>query len=123
MTELICIVCPKGCRLAVDERLSVTGHSCMRGEAYGREEINNPVRVVTSTVQVDGGLHRRCPVKTAGSIPKRLVFEAVQALEGVCLRAPIWAGQVVVANVCGAGVDFVATRDMPPEAQSDETAL
>lgn len=112
MTELVCIACPKGCRLRVDDMLNVTGNACPRGEVYGRDEVQNPVRVITSTVRIEGGLHRRCPVKTAGEIPKALIFEAMRALEGVCLHSPVRAGQVVAANLCGTGVDFVTTRNM-----------
>ena len=58
MTELICIVCPKGCHLKVDEEngYRVTGNSCKRGEEYGKKELTNPTRVITSTVRVTGGL-------------------------------------------------------------------
>ncbi len=113
MTELICIVCPKGCRLRVDEArgFAVKGNSCPRGAEYGRAELTHPVRVVTSTVRIAGALHPRCPVKTSAPIPKKLVFDAVRALDGVRLAAPVSAGQVVVRNVCGSGADFVATRD------------
>lgn len=112
MTELICIACPKGCRLSVDSELNVAGHSCERGVAYGRGEARNPVRIVTSTVRIEGGMHPRCPVKTNGSIPKGRVIDAMRALDGVCLKAPVRAGQPAVADVCGTGVDFVVTRDM-----------
>ena len=35
MTDLICIVCPKGCHLKVDEEngYKVTGNGCPRGAA------------------------------------------------------------------------------------------
>ena len=108
-TTLICIACPKGCRLTVDEALNVTGHGCERGRNYGREEVQNPVRIVTSTVRVTEGVRRRCPVKTAGSVPRRVVFDVMRVLDGVCLRAPVQAGQTVVADICGTGVDVVAT--------------
>lgn len=110
MTELVCIVCPKGCRLKVDSALNVTGHSCPRGEAYAKEEVSNPIRVVTSTVRVEGGNHRRCPVKTNGKIPKALIFEVIKALDGVCLKSPVQIGQVVISNVCETGIDFVTTN-------------
>ena len=62
MKELVCIVCPKGCRLHVDEEndYAVTGNGCPRGAVYGHNEIKNPTRVLTSTVRLDGGLYRRC---------------------------------------------------------------
>ena len=34
------------------------------------------------------------------------------ALDGVTLHAPIRTGQVVLTDVCGTGVDVVATRDL-----------
>lgn len=54
MIELTCIVCPKGCRLRVDDQngYKVTGNICARGEAYGRGEALDPKRTVTSTVRI-----------------------------------------------------------------------
>ena len=74
MTELICIVCPKGCHLKVDEEkdFAVTGNGCPRGAEYGKKELTNPTRVITSTVRVEGGAIRRA----------RLVDEGPAAREG-----------------------------------------
>ena len=53
MKELICIVCPKGCHLKVDEEngCAVTGNGCPRGAEYGKSELLHPTRVLTSTVK------------------------------------------------------------------------
>lgn len=117
MKELICIVCPKGCHLQVDEEngYAVTGNGCARGAAYGKTELTNPTRTVTSTVAVSGGVHPRCPVKTDRPIPKALMARAVAALDGLELQAPVALGQVVVTDVCGTGADFIATRDLPAQ--------
>ena len=117
MKNLICIVCPKGCHLQVDEDngYAVTGNSCPRGAEYGKTELLHPTRVLTSTVRVDRGLHRRLPVKTTAPIPKELLFQAMEALNGVTLTAPVTVGQVVIANLLGTGVDVVATREMKKE--------
>lgn len=114
MTELICIVCPKGCHLKVDEAndYSVTGNACPRGAEYGKIELTNPTRVITSTVICTGGAHPRCSVKTDAPIPKGLIFDAMRALDGVTLTVPVKVGQIVVENVCNTGANFVATRDM-----------
>ena len=50
MKELICIVCPKGCHLKVDEEngCAVTGNGCPRGAEYGKNELLHPTRVLTS---------------------------------------------------------------------------
>ena len=114
MKELICIVCPKGCHLKVDEDngYAVTGNGCPRGAEYGKAELTNPTRVVTSTVRIVGAGLPRCPVKTNGAIPKGMIFEIMKALDGVELTAPVTVGDVVIENVCGTGVNVVAARTM-----------
>jgi CxxC motif-containing protein len=114
MKELICIVCPKGCHLRVDEEngFAVTGNSCPRGESYGKTELQNPTRVLTSTVCISGGIHRRLPVKTNTPIPKGLLFEAMRCLDTVKVQAPVHAGEVIVSNLLSTGADVVAARDM-----------
>ena len=112
--ELTCIICPRGCTLTVtlDEGkvTSVTGNACPRGAEYGAAELQHPVRVLTSTVKLANSTARRCPVKTNGSIPKGLLFDAMAVLENVELTAPVTVGQVVVADLLGTGVDVVATK-------------
>lgn len=113
MAEIICITCPKGCHLQVDETtLAVTGNACPRGAEYGRNELTHPVRVVTSTVRIKGASIDRCPVKTKGSVPKETMFRIMAALDSVCLTAPVTCGDIVLPDVCGTGVDVVATRSL-----------
>lgn len=114
MKELICIVCPRGCHLLVDETngFAVTGNSCPRGEAYGKAELTHPTRTITSTVRCAGGRLPRCPVKTAAPVPKESIPAVMAALDSVLVTAPVRLGQVVLPNVCGTGVDVVATRSM-----------
>ncbi len=114
MKELICIVCPKGCRLHVDPQndFTVTGNACPRGAVYGRNEICNPRRILTSTVRIRGAVSRRCPVKTNREIPKDAVFQVAEALDSVEVTAPVHIGDVVIENVCGTGADIVITRNL-----------
>lgn len=114
MKELICIVCPKGCHLHVDENedYRVSGQGCARGAEYGKKELTNPTRVITSTVKVRGAMYARCPVKTAAPIPKALIFDAMRLLDDVELEAPVRDGDIVVADVCGTGIPFVAARNL-----------
>ena len=111
MKHLICIVCPRGCRLAVDEEqdYAVTGNGCPRGAEYGRIELTNPTRVVTSTVRVEGSEKRRVSVKTSRDISKGKMMEAVALLDSVTLTAPVHIGDVVLENILDTGADFVAT--------------
>ena len=113
MKELICIVCPNGCRLQVDEAngYQVTGNTCPRGADYGRNELLHPTRVLTGTVRLHGASLPRCPVITDGAIPKSLLPRAAQALCGVDVTAPVRRGDVVLANICGTGINVISTRD------------
>lgn len=124
--EMICIVCPRGCRLSVSgypvsggAELSVTGNACPRGAAYGRSEAVNPVRVVTATCPVTGAKEmpfaaderpRRVPVKTDGGIPAGRVGELARLLHATSLELPVKAGDVVLENWEGTGVSVIVTR-------------
>jgi CxxC motif-containing protein len=112
ITELICINCPRGCHLKVDDKLNVTGNFCPRGAAYGKQEVTNPTRTVTSTVRISGAELPLCPVKTKCPIPKGKMFEIMSSINATKIKAPIHIGDIVIPNVCGTGIDVVATRDM-----------
>lgn len=112
MKELICIVCPKGCHLKVDENLNVTGNACMRGVKYGVDEITNPTRTVTSTVVILNGEISRLPVVTSKPIPKGKILEVMEEINKVKVEAPVYVKDVIIANVLDLGVDVVATREI-----------
>lgn len=112
MTELICIVCPRGCHLCVDENLNVTGNSCKRGETYGKNEITNPTRVLTSTVKIEGSALVRLPVKTSVPVPKGRIFDVMAEINKVCVHAPVAMNAVILPNVLGLGADILATREI-----------
>lgn len=113
--ELTCINCPLGCLLTVTmvdgEVTSVTGNTCKRGETYGKKEVTNPTRIVTTTVPVVGSdTERMVSVKTASDVPKGKMFDVVAALADVTARAPVAIGDVILADVAGTGVDVIATK-------------
>lgn len=112
--KLICIACPIGCHLEVDidDDYKVTGNQCKRGEVYGKKELVNPTRIVTSTVRIKNGIYNRIPVKTNGEIPKSKIFDVMKALDEIDLISPVKMGDVVIKNVCDTGIDIVTTRSM-----------
>ena len=114
MKELICISCPNGCHLTVDEEngYHVSGAKCERGEEYGKNEILHPVRTVTSTVRISGAAYPRLPVKTDRPIDKDKIFAVMELLSGVDVCSPVEAGQVIVPDLFGTGVSIVACRSM-----------
>lgn len=112
MKELICITCPRGCRLHVDDNLNVTGNNCPRGVLYAKAELTHPTRMVTSTVAVDSPINPRLPVKTKEPIPKELIFKVMEEIDKVIVKTPIIIGDVIISNVLGSGVDIIATKNI-----------
>ncbi len=116
MREMICINCPMGCHLSVDDTnladIKVTGNICPRGVTYAKNEIICPKRMVTGSVRVEGGNIAMASVKTREAIPKELIFACLDQLKKVVLHAPVHIGDVVISNVCDTGVDVIATKEI-----------
>ena len=117
--ELICIGCPLGCPLTVEmkgtEVVSVNGNTCPNGDRYARKEVTDPRRTVTSTVRVLGGSLPVVSVKTAQDIPKNKIFDCMQELATIRVKAPVQEGDVIVSNIANTGVSVIATKEIPTE--------
>ncbi|MCM1043385.1 MAG: DUF1667 domain-containing protein [Corallococcus sp.] len=114
--EMICINCPMGCRLTVDDsdksNVKVCGNTCPRGITYAVNEVTAPKRMVTGSVKVKGGVIPMVSVKTREAIPKELIFKSLELLGGITLNAPVRIGDIAVKDICGCGVDFVVTKEV-----------
>lgn len=114
--NLICIGYPMGCPLVVrikdGEVQSVEGNTCKRGAIYGKKEVTNPTRIVTTTVRVLGGTENVVSVKTKEDIPKAKIFDCIHELKEVTVAAPVQIGDIILHNVAGTGVDIVATKNV-----------
>ena len=112
--ELTCINCPMGCRITVtmegDDILSVEGNTCKRGFLYATNEVKSPVRTVTTTIKVTGGLSDRVSCKTKEAVPKDKIFEVMEAINKVSCKAPIAIGDVLIEDSAGTGIPVVATK-------------
>lgn len=115
-SKIICISCPKGCNVTVCHEngaiSEIRGATCKAGQEYARNEFTAPVRVLTSTVSVEGGELPLLPVKTKTPIPKGKMFECMQRICGMKIKAPVKVGQVLCEDICGCGSDLIATRDL-----------
>lgn len=113
--EMICIGCPLGCNLTVkidNENITVSGNTCKNGEIYGKNEATNPVRVVTSTIEVIDGNIDRVSCKTKTAISKNKIFSVMEQIKNACVKAPVKIGDVLIENVANTGVDIVATKNI-----------
>ena len=112
MKEFICIVCPRGCHLKVDDNMNVTGNTCPRGKVYALNEITNPTRMITSTVAIESTELKRLPVMTSNPIPKGKIFEVMAEINKVRIKAPVKINDVIIKNVLGLDSDIIATRNI-----------
>lgn len=120
-TTYLCIGCPLGCRLEVDDDemhqiVEVRGYDCKRGQEYAQQEHIDPRRMVTTSIVIQNGLWMRLPVKTTAAVPKALVRDVNRAIQQLTVAAPIELGEVLMHNVLETGVDVVATRAMPAKS-------
>ena len=113
--ELTCINCPIGCRITADydgnEVTNIEGYTCKRGLDYAKTEITDPTRMVTALVGVKGS-HVPLSVKTKSAIRKPLIFDALAEIRKTVVKKPVHIGDVVIHDVCGSGVDVVATENI-----------
>ncbi|MDD4797486.1 MAG: DUF1667 domain-containing protein [Eubacteriales bacterium] len=116
--EMICIVCPVGCRMKVGgsgEDIRVTGNACKRGARYAVSEFTDPQRTVTSSVYVTGGNMPLVSVRTEKTVPKAKISQVMQELKKLTVAAPVKVGQVLLHDAAGTGVDIIATREIRAE--------
>ena len=114
--EMVCISCPKGCRMTVEYEgskvLKVTGNSCKKGITYAVDEITRPMRIVTSTVKVLHGELPVVPVKTHKPIRRNKIFKVMEEIYRAEVEAPVKEGQVIIKNPAKCGADVVATLEL-----------
>ena len=106
--ELICIECPKGCLLGVNiengKVIFVDGNKCLKGKDYASSEIENPRRILTSSVLCDGFEVKMLPVRTDQPIPKAKLMEALDVVKKIRVSKSVKAGDVLVADFFGSNL-------------------
>lgn len=112
MKEMICIVCPRGCHLLIDDDNNVTGNFCPRGAKYAINELTHPTRTLTTTVKIDGLFEKRLPVKSDVPLPKEKIFEAMEKINNISVNPPIHIGDVIIKNILGLNANIVATKNI-----------
>lgn len=111
--EISCIVCPNSCLLNViktGEGYAVSGNQCRRGFDFAIAESTNPTRMFTSTVCIQDGEVHRLPVISSREIPKGKLPECQKLLSGIRVTAPVKCGDIIIDNICGTGIDVMASR-------------
>lgn len=104
--KLICIKCPRGCEITVDNG-NITGNACPRGLEYAKEEMTCPMRTVTYLAKCGDVV---VPVKTDKDVPKTQVFDVVNEISKLHLDN-VHIGDVVIENVLGTGANVIVTGE------------
>lgn len=115
-THFVCVICPIGCEIDVvhdgDRIISMEGNKCKKSEEFVKQELIEPMRILTTTVRIQGARLPVIPVRTDKPVPKRLFPRIMSKLRRIELQAPVGMLDVVVKNVAGTGANAIATRTM-----------
>jgi CxxC motif-containing protein len=123
-----CVICPLGCEIDVELQngnvVSMEGNKCEKGKEFVLQELEEAMRILTTTVPVKGAKWAMLPVRTDKPIPKRLLSRVIEQLAAIELHAPVNMYHVIVKGVAGTDANIVATRNMkkvnhPKDAKKD----
>lgn len=113
---IVCICCPVGCEIAagkIEGRYIIEHNKCTKGWDYAFSELTNPVRHITSTIALGGDPGNRLPVRTSLPVPKDKMFAVMDEIKRLEVKAPVYAGQILIKNVAGTEADIVASGCSP----------
>ncbi|MDR0311689.1 MAG: DUF1667 domain-containing protein [Acidobacteriota bacterium] len=123
--ELTCVRCPNGCTITVelDEngkilvdaegKLAIGKEvACKMGDEWAKQEIENPMRTIASSIPVENGDSLMVSVRTDRPIPLAKIFAVMDEIRKKTLKAPIVINDVIIANPAGCDTDIIATRDV-----------
>lgn len=111
--SFICIVCPRGCRVSVDDDMNITGNQCKRGITYVQTELTAPKRIITTTARTTFEELPRVSVKTDVPIPKELIYKIMDVINEVTVDKPMKIGEVLIKNVLDTGANIILTKSCP----------
>jgi CxxC motif-containing protein len=118
-THFVCVVCPIGCEIDVvhdgSKIISMEGNKCEKSKEFVSQELIEPMRILTTTVRIEGSRWPVIPVRTDKAVPKRLFPQVMKRLRRMTLRAPVNISDVVVRDILRTGANVIATRTMPRE--------
>jgi len=117
--HFVCVICPLGCEIDVvhdgDRIISMEGNKCKKSDEFVKQELIEPMRVLTTTVRIQGARWPIIPVRTDKPVPKRLFPLIMSLLRRIKLQAPVGMLDLVVKDVAGTGANVIATRTLSHE--------
>ena len=106
-----CVVCPNGCLIEVSKS-GISGYKCEKGIAWVKQELENPMRTVTSNVLVHGGDFINASVRTTRPIFLSDVPKLMKMISDIRIDAPAEIGQLLLSQPMGINTDVIFTRNV-----------
>ena len=122
MKELVCIVCPRGCRMQITEEngaLQITGNGCKRGAAFAESETRDPRRTICTTVRTAFPDVPVLPVRVSKEIPKDKIFDVMAEINRTTVNTRLGRGDIVLEHVLGLEADVIATSNILKETERE----
>ena len=111
-----CIICPNGCEIEVeldkDKIINIEGATCKKGKEYVNQELINPQRNISSSVKVVNGDLDIVSVRLNNTIPKDKIFEVMDEIKKIQVKAPVKMGDIIEHNILDLNVDLIATKNI-----------
>jgi CxxC motif-containing protein len=95
-----------------DEILNISGNKCKLGVEYVQQEIQDPRRILPTSVKVKNGTRPIVPVWTPEPMPKGLIMELSRESRKIEVEAPVRVGDVVLDDWRGLGIRLVASAEV-----------
>jgi CxxC motif-containing protein len=92
--------------------IGVEGQKCERGKEYALQEIEDPQRILTSTVKIANSASNisLLPVRSDKSISKKLLFTAMHEINNVRVTLPVKCGEIIIKNILDTNVNIIAEK-------------
>ncbi len=114
--EYICIVCPLSCHITLEaengEIVDVTGYTCKKGYNFAKNEYVNPVRTLTTVIELENSNYNCLPVISDGAIPKNMLYECLKTLKNIKVKAPVTAGDIIIKDLLSTNVNIVSAKSV-----------
>ena len=129
--EFVCVLCPNGCLIEAEltgehppKLKSLSGNRCENGADWVRQEIENPMRTIATSLSVRGGDFGSVSLRTTRPVPREKIFEVMKEIRALStLDAPLRIGQVILNNPAGTDTEVIVTRETRECAEQQEIFL
>lgn len=113
----ICVGCQMRCRLVVTVNdhhpTAVAGNRCNRALGLAQRRLKAHAAELTLQLAVSGGASRRVEARATEWVTPDVARAIGVAMRHVTVTAPVKAGDVLVPDAAGLGIDLVALTDVP----------